>query len=197
MTILGYTISERRYSYCLYRNSGAAMDSEEKIAMTGSSEQSQEMASRLRERTLGEPQSNPSAERPGKKILVVEDTLETAEMLCIYLEFCGYEVLSTGWGRDALEICQESHPDLIILDIQLLDTDGYEVYRELSGTQETSHIPVIFLTKLIDDDLKAICQKTRKLDYISKPFDLEELGRRVRDALGSGEEKPCSGNTGV
>ena len=130
-------------------------------------------------------QSQEMSSKPGKRILVVEDTLETAEMLCIYLEFCGYEVLSTGWGKNVLEMCRESHPDLIILDIQLPDTDGYEVYRELSSTEQTSHIPVIFLTRMIDDDLKAASRETRKLDYISKPFDLEELERRVRDALGS------------
>jgi DNA-binding response OmpR family regulator len=120
---------------------------------------------------------------PGKRILVVEDEFETADMLRIYFEFCGYEVLSTAWGRDVLEICRESHPDLIILDIQLPDTDGYEVYRELSNTQQTSHIPVIFLTKLVDDDLKAASRVKGALDYITKPFDLEQLERRVRNAL--------------
>ena len=128
---------------------------------------------------------------PGKRILVVEDELETAEMLRTYFEFCGYQVLSTAWGKDVLEICQKSHPDLIILDIQLPDTDGYEVYRELSNTQQTSHIPVIFLTKLVDDDLKATSRVKGGLDYISKPFDLEELERRVQDALRSEEEKSC------
>ena len=128
-------------------------------------------------------QSQETSGGSGKKILVVEDVLETAEMLCIYLEFCGYEVRSTGWGKDVMEICRENHPDLIILDIQLPDTDGYAVYRELSSTEQTSHIPVIFLTRIIDDDLKAASQKTKKLGYISKPFDLDELGRRVRDAL--------------
>jgi len=134
---------------------------------------------------------------PGKRILVVEDEFETAEMLRIYFEFCGYEVLSTAWGRDVLEICRESHPDLIILDIQLPDTDGYEVYRELSNTQQTSHIPVIFLTKLVDDDLKAASRVKGALDYITKPFDLEQLERRVRNALRSEEEKSCSTGDGV
>ena len=134
---------------------------------------------------------------PGKRILVVEDEFETAEMLRIYFEFCGYEVLSTAWGRDVLEICRESHPDLVILDIQLPDTDGYEVYRELSNTQQTSHIPVIFLTKLVDDDLKAASRVKGALDYITKPFDLEQLERRVRNALPSEEEKSCSRDGGV
>ncbi|HID64710.1 MAG TPA: response regulator [Anaerolineae bacterium] len=133
--------------------------------MTDSNEQSQEMSG------------------PGKRILVVEDELETEEMLRTYLEFCGYEVLSTAWGRDVLEMCRESHPDLIILDVQLPDTDGYEVYQELCHTRQTSHIPVIFLTKVVDDDLKAASREMGALDYISKPFDLEELERRVRDAL--------------
>ncbi len=127
-------------------------------------------------------QSQKTSSRPGK-ILVVEDELETEEMLRTYFEFCGYKVLSTPWGKDVLEICRESHPDLIILDIQLPDVDGYEVYQELGSTQQTSHIPVIFLTKLVDDDLKATSRAMRSLDYITKPFDLEELERRVQDAL--------------
>jgi len=130
-------------------------------------------------------QSQETSSGPGKRILVVEDELETEEMLCTYFEFCGYEVLSTAWGKDVLEMCQEGHPDLIILDLQLPDIDGYEVYQELSETQQTSHIPVIFLTKVVDDDLKATSRETRALDYITKPFDLEELERRVRDALRS------------
>ena len=128
-------------------------------------------------------QSQETSSGPGKRILIVEDELETDEMLRTYFEFCGYEVLSTAWGKDVQEICRESHPDLIILDIQLPDTDGYKVYQELCHTQQTSHIPVIFLTKLVDDDLKAASRETRSLDYITKPFDLEELERRVRDAL--------------
>ena len=143
--------------------------------MAGPNGQSQETSSGLhRER---------SAERLGKKILVVEDELETAEMLCTYLEFRGYEVLSTAWGKDVLGICLESHPDLIILDVQLPDTNAYEVYQELGSTEQTSHIPVIFLPKLADDDLKAISRAMGVVDYITKPFDLEELERRVQDAL--------------
>jgi len=129
----------------------------------------------------GQSQEKPS--RPGKRILVVEDELETEEMLRTYFEFCGYEVLSTAWGKDVLDICLEGHPDLIILDLQLPDIDGYEVYQELSNTQQTSHIPVIFLTKVVDDDLKATSREMGALDYISKPFDLEELERRVQNAL--------------
>jgi two-component system cell cycle response regulator len=144
--------------------------------MAGPNGQSQETSSGLRDR---------SAERLGKRILVVEDELETAEMLCTYFEFRGYEVLSTAWGKDVLGICLESHPDLIILDVQLPDTNAYEVYQELGSTQQTSRIPVIFLTKLVDDDLKAISRAMGVVDYITKPFDLKELERRVRDALRS------------
>ena len=164
----------------LCRNSGAMMVREEEAAMASPKEQSQETSS-----------------RPGNRILVVEDEHETEEMLRTYLEFCGYEVLSTAWGQDVLEMCQESSPDLIILDVQLPDMDGYEVYQELSNTQQTSHIPVIFLTKLVDDDLKATSRAMGALDYITKPFDLEQLERRVRNALRSEEEKSCSTGDGV
>ena len=128
-------------------------------------------------------QSLETSSGPGKRILVVEDELETEEMLRTYFEFCGYEVLSTAWGQDVLEMCRENPPDVIILDVQLPDMDGYEVYQALGSTQQTSHIPVIFLTKLVDDDLKATSRAMGALDYITKPFDLEELERRVRDAL--------------
>ena len=130
-------------------------------------------------------QSQETSSGPGKRILVVEDELETEEMLCTYFEFCGYEVLSTAWGKDVLEICREGHPDLIILDLQLPDIDGYEVYQALGNIQQTNHIPVIFLTKLVDDDLKATSRAMGAIDYITKPFDLQELERRVRDALRS------------
>jgi DNA-binding response OmpR family regulator len=63
--------------------------------------------------------------------------------------------------------------------------DGYKVYQALGNTRQTSHIPVIFLTKLVDDDLKASSRAMGALDYITKPFDLKELERRVRDALRS------------
>jgi CheY-like chemotaxis protein len=142
---------------------------EEKAAMASPNEQSQEK--------LGQSPSS------SVKILVVEDELETTEMLRTYFGFCGYEVLSTAWGRDVLEMCQESHPDLIILDIQLPDIDGYEVYQELRNTEQTSHIPVIFLTKLVDDDLRANSRETGAIDYITKPFDLKKLEQRVRGAL--------------
>jgi len=128
-------------------------------------------------------QSQETSSGPGKRILVVEDELETEEMLRVYFEFCGYKVLSTAWGKDVLEICRESHPDLVILDVQLPDIDGYEVYQELANTQQTSRIPVIFLTKVVDNDLRATSRATRAFDYISKPFDLEELERRVQAAL--------------
>jgi DNA-binding response OmpR family regulator len=128
-------------------------------------------------------QSQETSSGTGKRILVVEDELETEEMLRTYFEFCGYEVLSTAWGEDVLDICRESHPDLIILDVQLPDIGGYEVYQELCNTQQTGHIPVIFLTKVVDDDLRATSKEMGALDYISKPFDLDELERRVRDTL--------------
>jgi DNA-binding response OmpR family regulator len=65
------------------------------------------------------------------RILIVEDQLETAEMLTSYLEAQGYEVTSVGWGEDALAFAEKVTPDLVMLDIRLPDIDGYEVYRYL------------------------------------------------------------------
>ena len=84
------------------------------------------------------------------KILIVEDDPDTAEMLSAYFQAQGYEVLTVSWGNDALKLCQDTVPDLVIQDIRLPDIDGYEVVRELRKNLRTSKVPIIFLTEKKD-----------------------------------------------
>ncbi|HID62834.1 MAG TPA: response regulator transcription factor, partial [Anaerolineae bacterium] len=115
------------------------------------------------------------------KILIVEDDLDTSDMLRVYFEAQGYEVLTAAWGGDALEICQKTLPDLIIQDIRLPDIDGYEICRRLRDNLRTSQIPFIFLTEKRERDDKIAGLKLGAVDYITKPFDVQELRLRVRN----------------
>jgi PleD family two-component response regulator len=117
------------------------------------------------------------------RILIVEDDPDTAEMLRAYFEAQGYEAWTTAWGNDALKLCQECTPDLIIQDIRLPDIDGYEVVRELRQRMRTSRVPIIFLTERKARDDKIAGLKLGAVDYLTKPFDMQELRLRVRNAL--------------
>ena len=116
-------------------------------------------------------------------ILVVEDEPSTAEMLCAYFVSLGYEVDHAEWGQDAIRIATDVAPDLIILDIHLPDIDGYEVCSQLRQQKRTQRIPIIFLTERRERDDRLIGLELGAIDYITKPFDVQELRYRVRNAL--------------
>lgn len=117
------------------------------------------------------------------RLMIVEDDLDIANMLSIYFNSQGYEVDWASHGRMALEKIRQIIPHLIILDIILPDIDGYEVCRSLRVNLRTSHIPVIFLTRRdeLADKLKGL--ELGADDYITKPFDIDELRLRVQNAL--------------
>ena len=117
------------------------------------------------------------------KILVVEDDLDVAEMLNAYFRVQGYEVFTVNWGEDGVRACQTINPDLVVLDIRLPDIDGYEVAHRLRVDRRTQDVPIIFLTEKRDraDRLQGL--ELGADDYITKPFDVQELRLRVRNAL--------------
>jgi len=116
-------------------------------------------------------------------ILIVEDQPNTAEMLTSYFKAQGYEVTSVGWGKDALAFVEHTIPDLIMLDIRLPDIDGYEVCRQLRTQRRTEHVPVLFLTERRERGDRLLGLKLGAVDYVTKPFDVQELRLRVRNAL--------------
>lgn len=117
------------------------------------------------------------------RILVVEDDIDISKMLRIYFDSQGYEVLAELRGKDALETCANKMPNVVILDINLPDMDGYEVCRELRGSLRTKHIPIIFLTQKDQRSDKIKGLELGADDYITKPFDIEELKLRVQGAI--------------
>jgi DNA-binding response OmpR family regulator len=117
------------------------------------------------------------------KILVVEDDLDVAEMLNAYFRVQGYEVFTVNWGEDGVRACQTINPDLVVLDIRLPDIDGYEVARRLRLDRRTQDVPIIFLTEKRDRADRLHGLELGGDDYITKPFDVQELRLRVRNAL--------------
>jgi len=112
-------------------------------------------------------------------ILIVDDTLANLQLLAGILKEAGYKVRPALSGKQALEAIKNQPPDLILLDIKMPDMDGYEVCRTLKSQPETKAIPIIFISALtdIEDKLKAF--QAGGLDYISKPFQFEEVKARV------------------
>ncbi len=117
------------------------------------------------------------------RILVVEDDVDIANMLRIYFTGQDYQVEVANRGTDALRLCQKQIPDLVVLDIMLPDMDGYTICRELRTTTRTSHIPIIFLTQKDERSDRIAGLELGADDYITKPFDIEELKLRVKSAI--------------
>lgn len=117
------------------------------------------------------------------RMMIVEDDIDISNMLRIYFQSQGYDVAVAQRGEEALEMCRQQLPHIIVLDIMLPDLDGYDVCRSLRGNLRTSHIPIIFLTQKDERSDKIHGLELGADDYITKPFDLEELKLRVKNAM--------------
>ncbi len=95
----------------------------------------------------------------------------------------GYEVNHASRGTDAVSMITDNVPDIALLDIRLPDIDGYEVCRRLREGRRTQSLPVIFLTERRERDDKLNGLELGAVDYITKPFDIQELRLRVRNVL--------------
>jgi two-component system alkaline phosphatase synthesis response regulator PhoP len=116
----------------------------------------------------------------GKKVLVVDDDVKTVELVRLYLNRDGYQVLTAYDGIEALRLARESCPDLIVLDLMLPDIDGFEVCRIL---RHESDVPIVMLTARTTDQDKLTGLGLGADDYVTKPFSPKELAARVRAVL--------------
>lgn len=117
------------------------------------------------------------------KILVVEDDVDLAEMLNAYFRSQGYQVRVSNWGEDAVKSATQDVPDVVVLDVRLPDINGFEVCRQLRQNRHTEAVPVIFLTEKREREDKLIGLELGAVDYITKPFDIQELRLRVRNII--------------
>ncbi len=115
-----------------------------------------------------------------RKILVVDDEPKVCDLIKAYLEKDGYDVLVAGDGQSAVEKARHQKPDLIVLDLNLPEMDGIEVFRTLRAT---SDIPVIMVTARDEEVDKIVGLQLGADDYVTKPFSPRELAARVSAVL--------------
>jgi two-component system phosphate regulon response regulator PhoB len=127
-----------------------------------------------------------------KKILIVEDDADIAELISINLAKEKYEVKCVFNGYDAIDMTEEYMPDLVLLDIMLPDESGFEVCKALKKNPITENIPIIMVTAKTEDADIVTGLELGAEDYIVKPFSLRVLVARVNKILRKKSEKAVS-----
>jgi two-component system, OmpR family, response regulator len=121
-----------------------------------------------------------------ERLLVVDDEATVRELLSATLRFAGFRVTSAANAAEAISSATEEPPDLVLLDVMLPDMDGFEVVRRLREQRtrgRTGPVPVLFLTARDRQADKVTGLSLGADDYVTKPFDLEELIARIRAIL--------------
>ncbi|UJB72834.1 diguanylate cyclase (plasmid) [Acaryochloris sp. 'Moss Beach'] len=127
--------------------------------------------------------SSPATQLLPSEILIVDDTLENLRLLSSMLSIHGYSVRKATGGEMALKSVESLPPDLILLDILMPDLNGYEVCVQLKRNPQTARIPIIFLSALDDPLDKVRAFEVGGLDYLTKPFQVEEVLARIHSQL--------------
>jgi DNA-binding response OmpR family regulator len=115
-----------------------------------------------------------------KKIVLIEDDADLFALLQYNLEREGFALSGIQTGKGAIEFCRREHPDLVILDIMLPDSDGLEICKAIRSHTELSNIPIIFLTARASETDRIVGLELGANDYIVKPFFVRELVARVK-----------------
>ena len=117
------------------------------------------------------------------KILIVDDAVDTVELLRKRFRSEGYDTAEAYDGEEALKGVEEYNPDLIVLDVMMPKVDGYEVCRRLKADENKKYIPVLMLTAKGEIESKVKGLEIGADDYLAKPFDYKELSARVKSLL--------------
>lgn len=116
-------------------------------------------------------------------ILAIEDDPDIATMLNLYFSTLGYQVKLSARGREGVQMVWRTAPDVVLLDIMLPDIDGYQVFREIRSAAQGKDIPIVFLTQKSTREDRVSGLELGAVDYITKPFDMDELRLRVERVL--------------
>ncbi|MBN2304988.1 MAG: response regulator [Anaerolineae bacterium] len=122
-----------------------------------------------------------------KRLLIIEDDVDVSEMLTTFFQSQGYEVFHAEEGADGIALSRSKFPDLVLLDVMLPDMDGFDVCKALRTTTLTKYIPITFLTQRDGRADKVAGLELGADDYVTKPFDIEELRLRVQRSI----ERAC------
>ena len=120
-----------------------------------------------------------------RKILIVDDEADIREVAAMSLEtVCGWDVLKARSGAEGIQIAQQDHPDVILLDVMMPDMDGPKTLQALRADTNVSSIPVIFLTAKVQSSDRQRFAQMGVSAVLSKPFDPMLLGEQIAEALG-------------
>ena len=120
-------------------------------------------------------------------LLVIEDDINTNEAICEYMKSAGHTILSALDGEEGLLLAKEPSIDLVVLDIMLPKIDGMTVLREL---RKCSTVPILMLTAIEDEHTQATSFDAEADDYITKPFSMVLLGKRITALLRRSGKNP-------
>lgn len=118
-----------------------------------------------------------------KRILIIDDEEKLCALVSTFLEKKGYSAVSAKNGKQGIKAAHYRAPDLILLDINMPKMDGFAVLKQLKSDPKTMSIPVIMLTGREDEDSKLTASSLYSEHYITKPFDLEELDKKINQML--------------
>ena len=122
-------------------------------------------------------------QRPRPLLLIVDDVSNNLQVLGNFLRDEDYEISAAISGRQALAIAEDIHPDLILLDIMMPEMDGFETCRRLKSAESTKDIPIVFLSARTDAEDVVKGFALGAVDYVTKPFNRQELLARVATHL--------------
>ena len=118
-----------------------------------------------------------------KKILIVDDEADLVETIRFPLELGGFQVLAAYNGEEGLNQARSERPDLILLDLMLPKLDGYKICRLLKFDDRYKHIPIFMLTAKTQEKDKILGKETGADEYLTKPFDIDELIAKIKSNL--------------
>jgi two-component system phosphate regulon response regulator PhoB len=125
---------------------------------------------------------------PGRKILIIEDEADVAELLALNLGKAGFKVSTAADGASGLQKARDERPDFMILDLMLPKMSGLEVCRILKSDTATAQIPILMLTAKAEEIDRIVGLEFGADDYVTKPFSPREIVLRIRAILRRGEK---------
>ena len=118
-----------------------------------------------------------------QRILIVEDTEDNRQIIRDLLSSVGYELIEAEDGAAGVALAQSEHPDLILMDIQLPQVDGYEATRRIRAVPELAKVPIIAVTSYALSGDEAKTRAAGCDGYIAKPFSPRQLLAKIREFL--------------
>jgi two-component system OmpR family response regulator len=115
------------------------------------------------------------------RILIVDDDPDMAELLGHMCDILGLEHQFVQTGQEALEICRQRSPDVIVLDVMLEDTDGWAIYAQL---EKVTHAPIIFITAWRTGENRQRAEALLADGFLAKPISHQDFARQIRNVVG-------------